>query len=105
MVTGVFSFFNESSVRLSKMCPKIIVPRLCAYCGGAVDSLISISTQLHWSGFNLDIEILFESIRHVVADVRQRKGKINGCFKNSTLIVLHQCQNEISLKERTLASY
>ena len=30
-----------------------IVPRLCGYCGGGVDSVIAIFTQLHWSSFNL----------------------------------------------------
>ena len=40
----------------------MIVPRLCSYCGGAVDSIISVFTQLHRSGFNLEFETLFESI-------------------------------------------
>ena len=34
-------------------CVNIIVPRLCGYCEGAVDSIISVSTQLHRSGVNL----------------------------------------------------
>ena len=42
--------------------PKIIVPRLCGYCGSTVDSIISIFTLLHRSGFNLEFETLFESI-------------------------------------------
>ena len=43
-------------------CPKKIVPRLCGYCGGAVDSSISLFTHLYWSTFNLEFETFFESI-------------------------------------------
>ena len=86
-------------------CPKIIVPRLRGYCGGAVDSIISIFIQLHWSGFNLEFETLFESIGQAIADLWQRKRKSNGCLKNSTSVVLQQCQNNVSFKERTLSSY
>ena len=43
-------------------CPEIIVPCLCGYRGGAVDSIISVFTQLHRSGFNLEFEISFESV-------------------------------------------
>ena len=43
-------------------CPNKIVPRLCGYCVGAVDSIISNFTQLHRSSFNLEFETLFESI-------------------------------------------
>ena len=43
-------------------CPKIVASRLCGYCGGAVVLTISLLTQLHRSGFNLEIETLFESI-------------------------------------------
>ena len=32
----------------------------------------------------------------MVADLWQRKGKIIGCFKNSTSIVLQQCQNTVN---------
>ena len=39
--------------------PKI-VPRLRGCCGGAVDSMISVFTQLHRSDLNLEFEILFE---------------------------------------------
>ena len=45
-----------------KGCPEIIVARLCGYCGGAVDSIISVFTQLHRSGFNFEFETLNESI-------------------------------------------
>ena len=41
---------------------KLIAPRLCGYCGGAIDSIISVITQLDRSGFNLEFETLFESI-------------------------------------------
>ena len=72
----------ESSLYLyiCKGCPKKIVPRLCSCCGGAVDSIISVFTQLHRTGSNLEFEILLESITHVVAELWQRKGKISGCI-------------------------
>ena len=37
--------------------------------------------------------------RNAVTDLRQRKGKISGRFKNSTSIVLQQCQNSNFSKE------
>ena len=43
-------------------CPKIIVPRLCGCCGGAVDSVISVFTQFHSLGFNVECETLCKSI-------------------------------------------
>ena len=79
-------------------CPKIIVPCLCGYCGGAVDSIISVLIQLHRSSFNLEFEIFFESIWHLVADLWPRKDKISGYFKNGTSIVLQQCQNNVSFQ-------
>ena len=51
--------------------------RLCGYCGGVVDTIISAFTQLHTSSFNLEFEISFDSIWHVVSDLRQRKCEIN----------------------------
>ena len=36
--------------------------RLCGYCGAAIDSIISVFTQLHRSGFNLEFETLPESM-------------------------------------------
>ena len=41
-------------------CPKIIVPRLCGYCGGAVDSILSVFLQLYKSSFNSEFETLLE---------------------------------------------
>ena len=38
------------------------VPRLCGYCGGAVDSITSNFTQLHRSSFNFEFYTLYESI-------------------------------------------
>ena len=75
-----------------------LVPHLCGYCGGAVDSIISVFTQLYRSRFSLEFETLFEPISHVVVDLWQRKGKISSCFKNSTSIVLQQCQNKVSFQ-------
>ena len=66
---------------------KKFVPRLCGYCGGALDSVISVFVQLHGSSFNLEFETLFESIRHVVADLWQRKGKIGSCFENKNSVL------------------
>ena len=43
-------------------CHEIIVPRLCGCCEGAVGSIISVFTQLHRPGFNLEVDTLFESI-------------------------------------------
>ena len=34
--------------------------RLCGCFGGAIDSIILISTQLHRSSFNLEFETLYE---------------------------------------------
>ena len=42
-------------------CPKIVQP-FFHYCGGAVDSSISVFTQLHRPGLNSEFEILFELI-------------------------------------------
>ena len=70
------------------MSPKKIVPCLYGYCGGAVDSIISIFTQLHRSGFNLEFEALFEPLCQVVSDLSQRTCKINGCFKATALALL-----------------
>ena len=47
---------------LTARCPKTYAPRLCGYCGGAVDSIISNFTHLDWSSFNLEFETLYESI-------------------------------------------
>ena len=38
------------------------VPRLSGYCGGAVDLISSVFTQLHISSFNVEFETLLESI-------------------------------------------
>ena len=56
------------------VCPKIIVPRLYGYCGGAVDSTSSIFTHLHSIG-QACFETLYESIWQVVANLWQRKAK------------------------------
>ena len=37
---------------VSTGCPKIIAPHLCRCCGGVLDSIRSIFTQLYRSGFN-----------------------------------------------------
>ena len=34
----------------------------------------------------------------MVADLSQRKGKISGCFKNSTSTVNQQCQNKVNFQ-------
>ena len=71
---------------LKSMVPKLMVPRLCGYCEGAVDSIISVFTQLYSPGFHLEFETLCESIWHVVADLWQGKGKISGCSKTNVLL-------------------
>ena len=60
----------------------MIVPRLCCCCGGFVDSIIPVFVQLHRSGFNLEFETSYESIRYVVVDLQQRNGNISGCFEH-----------------------
>ena len=77
------------------VCPKIIVPRLCCYCGGAVDLIISILHSCIGQALTL-FETLFESMWLVVADSWQRKGKISGGFKKNTSFVFQQCENRIS---------
>ena len=54
--------------RINRVSQKIM-PRLGGYFEGVVDSIITIFTQSHRSGFNLEFETLFESISHVVADL------------------------------------
>ena len=63
-------------------CLKNIVPRLCGYCGRALNSVFSVFTQLYRSSFNLEFETLFETILLVVPDSWQRKGRISDCFKS-----------------------
>ena len=43
-------------------CLRKTVARLIGCYGGAVDSIISVNTQLHWSSYDLEFEISFESI-------------------------------------------
>ena len=45
-----------------------VVPCLCACCGGDVDSIISVFTQLHRSSFSLEFQTLYESILQKVTD-------------------------------------
>ena len=58
-------------------CPKIIVPCLCGYCGGAVDSIISVLNisigQASTRGLR---PCLSQSDIHVVTDLWQKKGKM-----------------------------
>ena len=41
---------------------KMIVSHLRGYCGGALDSIISVFTLLDRLGFNLEFETLYDSI-------------------------------------------
>ena len=36
----------------------------------------------------------------MVAGLWQRKGKVSGCFKNNTSIVLQQCQNKVNFQRK-----
>ena len=76
-------FLKNVLVRVSQK----VVPCFCGHYVGAIDSIISVFAHLHRSGFNLEFETLL-SIRRVVADLWERKGRISGCFKNSTALVL-----------------
>ena len=51
-----------------------------------MNSIISVITQLHRPGFNLEFETLHESIWHVVADLWQIKGKIIVALKITLLL-------------------
>ena len=75
--------------------------KLCPVCVATAQELyISVFTQVHRSSFNLEFETLLESICHVVADLWKRKGKISGCFKNSTSVFLQQCQDKVSFQRK-----
>ena len=77
-----------------------IVSRLCGYCGGAVDSIISLFTQLHRSGFNLfEFETLFESVCDKWLLI------YGGCFKKALLLFSSNAKINDVFKERVLASY
>ena len=43
-----------------------IVRCLSGYCGGAIDLIITIFTQLHRSAFNLEFETVLESIVNLI---------------------------------------
>ena len=93
------SYIGAKIFQICTGCPKIIMPCLCGYCGGVVDSVISVFTQLRRSGFNLEFQTLFESILRMVAKLWERKFKISGCFKNSTSVVLPQYENKYFSKK------
>ena len=61
---------------------------------GALASIVLVFTQLHRSGFNSGFDTLFEATWRVVLDLRERKGKISGCFKYKTLVL----SNNIEIK-------
>ena len=61
--------FIRSSSKLQTECPRKNFCPVCGCCGGAIGSIVSVFKELHWSGFNLEFEILHESIRHVAADI------------------------------------
>ena len=85
---------HEPTRRLKKCC------LVFSCCGGAVDSINWAFTLLQRSGFTLEFQTLYKSIRLVVAYLWLRKGKISGCFKNSsTSIVLQQCLNQVILNQ------
>ena len=57
------NFQNEAVIRSGVLgiqgWPRMILPRLCGYCGGAVNSITSVFMQLHRSG----IELKFNEVR------------------------------------------
>ena len=63
-VLGLFlSFCNDQNIvkfDIPTGRPETSMPRLCGYCGAALDSIISVFAQLHRSGFNLEFETLFD---------------------------------------------
>ena len=65
--------YQSQKYRVSKK----ILPRLCGFCGGVVDSIILVLRQLHRLGFNLKFETLYESMWQMVADLWEIKDKIS----------------------------
>ena len=53
---------EQVTVRLSRDRPKNIVSYLHDCCGGAVDSIILVFTQMHRPSYNLKFETMRESI-------------------------------------------
>ena len=76
----------------------ISLSHLFGYCGGAVYSVTPVFTQLHRSAFNLEFKTLLEPISYVVVDLWQRKGKLCGCFKNSTSIIFKLYQKKLNFQ-------
>ena len=60
------------------------MPCLHGCCGGALDSIDSIFTQLHRSGFNLESETWYKFICQVIADL----WKANEVVASKTAFVL-----------------
>ena len=54
-----FDIHKDEMFHICKVSQKA---RLIGCYGGAVDSIISVNTQLHWSSYDLEFEISFESI-------------------------------------------
>ena len=75
--------------------PEKDMPRL--HCQAVYQFTLAFA-QLHKSGFTLEFKTMHESIWHVIADLWRGKGKICGCFKNGTSVVLQQCQNQVSFQ-------
>ena len=62
------------------------MPRLCGYCGGAIDSIISLFTQLHRSGLNLEFENFFSQFDTWLLIYGREKAKYVVASKNELLL-------------------
>ena len=90
LITNNITFLrNEEAIRFEGM------PRLRCCCGGAVRSMVSILRR--WKG-----QISTCSLKPCLSKhdtwllvYRREKGQICRCFKNSTSVILPQCQNEM----------
>ena len=71
----------------------------------AVNSIISVFTQLHRSGFNSEFETLYESILEAVPDLWQRKGKEVVASKPALSLFSGNTEIKQLFEETTLASY
>ena len=64
------------------------MPRLCGYCGGAVDSIISVFTQLHRSSSNLQFETCLSQSGTSLLIYYREKAKQESFQRKDTEIVL-----------------
>ena len=62
LLVDVFLTMICRMIQILDKVSKKIVARLCGCCGGFVDTIISVFTQLYRAGCNLEFETLYESM-------------------------------------------